>query len=632
MVSGKECVDEVWCKQNLKDKQVYIFGAGVDGEKTYKRLKEENHIVAFIDNKKCGNFFCDKKVISLEEYKRIKTKDTIILVAVYRYVLEVVEQLLKEQFEAGKDFFVWDDMHILQPDDICIKYVELQKKIWEEEKIESDNQILLAFDNRHDTDTVIYSYCANYLAKKYNASIMGFCRYGADYRNASNVMIDIYKSINMKEIIKTDLSVELQKESERIFSELWDGLYTWEDWKNITIYNIRFGTTVIADYLRMKIPNFDLRDFEVKQFIKKTVDTIVFWYNYIVENKVKAVVLADGVCWEGYIRDIAITMGIPAYAVLYTMQRTYLNFHNKTDAYLHYKEMWEQLSKEEKEYGMRWARERIEARTKGKVEDIDVYNAMNFTFAQKKTDERLIEENGGINVVIFPHIFEENAYHCGTQIFDDSYMSWLCHLGELSEITPQYNWFLKMHPSARRRDPIIMSKILERYPRIKLLPAKVSPKQLKEEGVRYALTVCGTLGHEFPAIGIEVINAGVNPHSAFDFTWNPTTKEEYDNLIMNLHELKPKKNLDELYQFYCMHYLYYDREYIHWQEIFFDNPYLAMSKEHLEAYGKEYGTWKYDEYMKEWSEGKHKRILESIPEMFEMMDNWKPTIFYRKKR
>ena len=34
--------------------------------------------------------------------------------------------------------------------------------------------------------------------------------------------------------------------------------------------------------------------------------------------------------------------------------------------------------------------------------------------------------------------------------------------------------------------------------------------------------------------------------------------------------------------------------------------------------------------MKEWTEEKHERILKQMPEIFEMMDNWDPKVFYKK--
>ena len=178
---------------------------------------------------------------------------------------------------------------------------------------------------------------------------------------------------------------------------------------------------------------------------------------------------------------------------------------------------------------------------------------------------------------------------------------------------------------------MILESYVKRYPKIQMLPLHVSPLQLKKEGAAYALTVCGTIGHEYPAIGIEVINAGINPQSAFDFTWNPKTKEEYDDLIMNLETLKPKGNIEQLYQFYSMHYLFYDREYIPYRTMFYKNPLLPMCKEELEVYGKELGTWKYEEYMKEWTIQKHEKLWNEMGGIFKKMDDWRPDVFYKRK-
>ena len=188
-----------------------------------------------------------------------------------------------------------------------------------------------------------------------------------------------------------------------------------------------------------------------------------------------------------------------------------------------------------------------------------------------------------------------------------------------------------MHPFAQRRDMIIIDMLLKKYPRIKKIPADVSPIQLKNEGVDFALTVYGTIGHEYPEIGIQVINAGINPHSAFDFTWNPKTKEEYDDLILNLPKLEKKMDQDGLYQFYSLNYLFYNWDYIPYRTLFFKNPLLAMDSLELQANGKQLGTWKYEEYMKEWTLERHYEILGQLGDVFKKMDEWKPDVLYRRK-
>lgn len=621
------------CKELFTDKEIYVFGAGVDGEKLYSKLADSITIGAFIDNKRYGegNYLCGKEIISLDEFRLRRTNNQPIIIAAYRFMVDISNQLVEEGFVPDKDFFIWDDMCIHHADEVTNRYIKFMSEIWKDKKREnSDRIVLVPFDSRHDQNSVQYAYCSNYLAEKYDASIYGYCRYGASVKNASSVVLDIYKAFNVAGLVDSSLNEEMQRESDDIFNVLWEHLYTWADWKNITVYDICFGTTVIRDFLRENVPDYDLRSERMRTFIKKTVDTIVFWYHYIQEHDIVTVLLADAVCWEGYIRDIAITKGIPVYAVEYTMERTYVDFHGRTDSCLYYKDMWKQLSVKEQQYGIKWAKEHIDKRIKGSLEEVEGAGANRSSFSEKYKGERVLDNDDAVKILICPHIFEEDSYWYGDQIFDNSYMEWLCHIGELSEKTPGYHWYLKMHPYSRRRDWMILENYVKRYPKIKMLPLDVTPNQLKREGAGYALTVCGTIGHEYPALGIQVINAGRNPHSAFDFTWNPTTKEEYDELIMNLDKLEPKDNLEELYQFYSMHYLFYDREYIPYRTMFYENPFLPMCKEELEVYNKELGTWKYEEYMKEWTPQRHEKLVGEMEHLFQKMDEWRPDVFYRR--
>lgn len=621
------------CKKILSGKEIYIFGTGVDGEAAQKELSQYTIILAYIDNKRYGENckFHGRDIISLKQYFEQRDEGQKIIVASYRYAMEISKQLIEFGLLLEKDFFVWDEMYLFHYDINTQNYIVFLKNVWQRyKKSNCANQILVPFDNRHDLMSTIYAYCANYFAEKYNAVIYAYFRKGADYNNASKIMKEIYNSFNVVDLINPELDELQQREADKICDLVWKTLSTWEDWKNITVYGICFGTTIIRDFLREYIPCFDLRDEKMYVFLKKTIRTIVFWYHYIFENDIKIVLLADGVTWDGYIRDIAVTKGIPTYALCYKMAKMTLDFCDYSSG-LYLKKMWEQLTPNEQEYGIKWAKEHIKRRLLGGTEEVACTSKNNFTFAERKSDTRILEDNKKIKVIICPHIFEEDCYACGEQIFDNNYFSWLCHLGELSAKKPEYDWYLKMHPCAQRRDFIIIDMILDRYPQIKKIPANVSPMQLKEEGANFALTVYGTIGHEYPEIGIEVINAGVNLHSSFDFNWNPKTKAEYDNLILNLDQLNKKEDMEGLYQFYSMYYLFYDWEYIPYRTLFFENPLLAMDRLELEAVGRELGTWKYEEYIKEWTKEKHNQILDDLESVFLKLDKWRPDVLYKRK-
>lgn len=633
-MDGLYYVDEELVKKNLKDKNVYVFGTGVEAESLTKKAENFINIVAYIDNFRSGKdkIFYNKRIYSVQDYLDISDESKVIVIATYRFGVEIESQLIKAGLIKGEDFYFWDDANLYVQDDITTEYIKFLSKIWtKENRGNKKSKIIVPFDNKHDTQPIVFAYFSDYLSKKYNASITAYLCMLMEEKDASPVLKKIYEAINITEFIDYKLTNEQNKKVEDLCKELWEKLYTWEDWNNISIYGIHFGTTFIRDYNRFFIPQFDLRNKYTYNFLKRAVSMVVFWYDYFNNNDVKAVILGDGVTSDSYIRDIAISKGIPCYTFCYTMERLWLDYC-AFRPFQYFDKYWEQLTKEEQEKGIEWSREHIRKRLQGSLEEVPSVSKLNFTFALEKNNERILEENDKLKVVIFPHIFEEESYQCGEHIFDNSYFEWLCHLGELSEKTPEYDWYLKEHPDGRRRDFMIWDMIMDKYPKIKRIPAKVSPYQLRDEGVRYALTVCGTIGQEYPAIGIQVINAGRNPYDCYNFTWNPKNKEEYDEIILNLSNLKPRDDMEGLYRFYCLRYLYYEWAVDMFKDFFSDFPCLCIDRQIAETMGKELGTWLYEEFMKEWTAEKHQKIADEIENVLQKLDSRKLDVLYRKKR
>ena len=614
------------------DEQIlYIFGTGVDAETAYK--KTEKKAVAFIDNYRHGEGFkfYGKPIISFDAYMDSRTKHDLIIIATYRFSREISEQLNRAGLIAGKDYYIWDEQYLYHEDEATKKFICFMEKTWSSyriKEIKDDARVLIPFENRHDTAAIVYAYCGNFFAQKFHAKIEAYLRFGMSIKDSSPVIKKIYRAFNVDNLIDPILNEEQDKEADELTESLWKKLYTWEDWKNIHIYNIHFGTTMIRHFLRIYIPTFNLREKKMYDFLKLAVRTIVFWYHYIHDHNFKVVLLGDGTNWDGYIRDIAIEKGIPAYALSYTVRKLNYDFA-MGEPYLYFDKMWGQLSQEEQNYGIQWAKEKIHKRLEGSVSEVDPSSKNKYSFNVPMKERRVLDENNKLKIVIFPHIFEEDSYHVGEQIFDDNYFSWLCHLGELSEKTPFYDWYLKIHPCATRRDYIIYDMIARKYPRIKCIKTEISPFQLKKEGVKFALTVCGTIGQEYPAIGIQVINAGLNPYSCFSFTHNPRSKKEFDDMIMNLEGLEEPGKIEDLYKFYAVNYLFYNWNVVDFKS-FFETEELAKSYDQLENDGKEIGTWRYTRYMDLWNDEKHRLLFESLPEMFDVLENWKPDRLYRR--
>lgn len=607
-------------EQYLINKEIWLFGAGFSGDDFIKTFEGKAEIAGFIDNFPKAETKNGLPVLKLEQWMHIRKECTYIVVSSDYYGKVIAEQLMKEGLRAFEDFVVWDNKCIFHKDTYINEYIQFNERLWSGEKIEdTENIVILPYEGIHDSSTIVRAYSINYLAKKYNAKIIAYVREGRKVDSITDSLWDVYKSFNVVGAIDETLTQDQQDRVTALVEDIWPTLHTYDDWYHkIEIYGINFGRTIMRHYLRVYIPTYNIENVSMKEFLREAISYIVYWYDYLMNHSVKAMILEDGVSREGYARDIACKMGIEVYVTQNNEFRK-LTMNNCIFRYpKYYKKFWKMLSPDEKEKGKQWAKERLQARLNGKSND--VYYPDGKSPFSMVVDHRILEKNDKIKVLICPHIFEEDSYHFDWQLFQD-YFSWLIKLGELSEKT-DYDWYIKKHPAGNWRDDIIISELLKRYNKIKEIPKLVSAKQLRDEGLQFALTVCGTIGHEYAALGVQVINAGDNPHSAYDFNWNPKTKKEYIDLLLNLQKLNKKIDMDEIYEYFAMHYLFYDDINRRAWKAFYNN-------QELTATGIKKGTAKYRLFMDECDDKRHQQIKKNVEELFRFVDDWKENEFYK---
>lgn len=622
-MTGFLCVEHI--RERFTGQKVWVFGTGNDAEKFYNDFSETIQIQGFFDNYKAGGTFCGLEICAADQCTRSDVRGRL-LICTFKYEEEIAGQLVEMGLERGRDFFIADFGNFRDVDSATRDLIQLNQSLWPQRRENTGKRrILIPIENVHDVHVVLYAYVGNYLCDKYDAEMECFIRGGGDA--VPCVIQQIYQSFGANNIVYRRLTDAQEKRAVALCEEHWNRISGFEDWKNIYVYGIHFGTTIIRNYLRRYIPYPDPRDERLRDYLLECMRTIVFWYDRFDAYEYKTVVMWDGVHWEGFIRDIAISRNIEAYAIHYMhCMKLHLDELSGGGRHFHYREFWESLTEKEKEYGIRWAKKNLTERLKGNVRD---YRKINDPFAAERTG-RVLRQNQKLKVLVCPHSFEDDLYMYGPHIFDDNYYSWMCHIGKLSQKTPQYDWYLKPHPAGSERDQAIIHEFLERFPTITMIPAKTSPWQLRDEGIKFALTVQGTIGHEYPLLGIQVINAGYNPHMAYNFDWNPSTKEEYDSLLLNLDKLEKKIDPDEIYQYYCLQHLYYDSsKRVHkWP---FRNPVLPQDGFLLKLAGDDriVSTWKYRLFLDEWNQALHKEWQEFIPKLFEEMDSWREDVFYK---
>src|SRR6185437_13332553 len=154
-------------------------------------------------------------------------------------------------------------------------------------------------------------------------------------------------------------------------------------------------------------------------------------------------------------------------------------------------------------------------------------------------------------ILVSLHCFFDAPHGYRWLLFPDI-LCWVEHLLEKASET-EFDWYVKPHPQGRVENDAIIESLKRRFPKIKFLGLKVSNKQIAEEGINAVFTMYGTIGHELAYLGIPVVNAGDNPHIAYDFNYHPRTIDEFDQLIAKADALSRPANKDEVLEFFYLH-------------------------------------------------------------------------------
>ena len=318
--------------------------------------------------------------------------------------------------------------------------------------------------------------------------------------------------------------------------------------------NIRIGKDIYDEYLyRFKKKTLDIKDKELRNVFYDFIFTIDYWENYFRKHDVIGISLSHpNLRLTAIIGKIANKFfNIPVYSVTnsYVKKNTNLDNHEEwiKKELLQIPKKFSVLPDSEKKIAIEWSKKQLDRRFKGEV-GVDMTYSKKSAFSNQKLD-RTLNKSDKIKILICTHEFHDSPHAQGGLLFADFY-EWLLYLGEKS-VNSSYEWYIKNHPDADNWTKKIVNDFIKNYPSIKLVNENISFLQLKEEGLNFVFTCHGTVGHECPLLGIQVINADLNhPHIAYDFNWSPKNLDELNEIILNLNKLKLEINSDDIYEYY----------------------------------------------------------------------------------
>ena len=490
--------------------------------------------------------------------------------------------------------------------------------IWKNSKKYNDihSEILCELNEMHSA-IISYSYLCNLLAKKHNAKIVAFsATIKSPFKSFLSSLISsklkkIYKSFNVSKFVVIRISNKYEQEANLIFERVYPKLKRKKDVEDIEVEGIHIGDLIYDDYLRTeRVPTIDLLDKKFILSLKKSIKVYVFWKSYLTEHDVRAINISHCVYNLAIPLRIAISKNIPVYQLNAT--HAYRLTEKNPIAYndfLYYPDQFRSLSKIEQARGIEKAKQRLELRFSGEI-GVDMAYSKKSAYSSVKGD-CVLRESDKIKVLIATHCFFDSPHTYGINIFTDFY-EWLSFLGKVSEKT-DYDWYIKTHPDYLPGNEEILNKFLEKYPKFTLIPSDISHKQIIKEGINYALTVYGTIGFEYAALGVPVITASIcNPTISYNFNIHPKTIDQYMAVLMDLESQEIAIDKNEVYEYYYMRFIYNSQNWLF-------NSYSEMISK-VGGYGNQFKPPVYDYFLGELTEERHNKICKTVNDFIESGD------------
>ncbi len=356
---------------------------------------------------------------------------------------------------------------------------------------------------------------------------------------------------------ESDLNPVWVAEAEDLFMGLSDPFSLLE----LQYHGILIGSLIYDTYLRFKpSPTVDLKD----PFLKRIMVSALHIFNraesLLSEKKYDYLITSySSYIQHGIMARVALARGVKVisfgdYDQLSMKLVSEFPFHSKN--FTDYHGSFQRLSDSEKQVGKSAAETMLLKRFSGEKDQAITY--MNSSAYHSPVDEKskVFAQNGKKRVVVFLHCFFDSPHGYRSMLYPDFY-HWIRATLKIATQSPA-DFYVKAHPNGVAGNDEIIEQLKKEFPEIKFLPRHTSNKQLLDEGFDLAVTVYGTLGHEFPYQGIRVLNAGDNPHVTFDFCVHPKSREEYEQFLMNIDAIPavPADAKAKIHEFYYLHFLY----------------------------------------------------------------------------
>lgn len=340
------------------------------------------------------------------------------------------------------------------------------------------------------------------------------------------------------------------------FTSLFKQITTRSELLGFKYREILIGDLIYDTYLNESHqPTLNLNDPGLLSHFADACFFVDTWIKLIENNSVSAVCVGHTVYRNGIPARVCLAYGIPAYQVnlgaIYSLRKDRQLAHFD---FLDYPVDFKKLTEIEKKTALKEAQERLDQRIhKGESPELS-YMPISAYKPISGMEPRVLRENKKFKVLIATHDFFDSPHCQGEALYEDFYI-WLYALAELSQKT-NFDWYVKNHPYLRGYGEKIVDQLISKYPNLQLIPPETSHQQLVQEGISAVVTVYGSIGVEYAALGLKTVNAcPTNPHCEYSFNFNPKSIQEFEDIVLSLDKIELEISLNEVYEYFYMNHL-----------------------------------------------------------------------------
>jgi len=157
--------------------------------------------------------------------------------------------------------------------------------------------------------------------------------------------------------------------------------------------------------------------------------------------------------------------------------------------------------------------------------------------------------------VVFLHDFFDSPHIYNSMVFEDFY-EWTIFTIEFT-IKKNLRIGFKPHPNQSIESKKVIKDLKVKYPLITWIDENISNNNIFNSGIKFGVSVYGSVLPELAFHKIIPICCGDNPASSFNFIFEAKSKNEYKKLLLNTNDLSFQKNLkSQLGTYFYMNYLH----------------------------------------------------------------------------